>query len=164
MKNINILSIIACLLLISCSAKDSTKQEKNLVFNTLSSGIQSCGNDDFHPQDEVTEQYLTNANNGDTKAQLEMATIYFGVKDDFNSEKINKKEALRWVKKAADRGSAQGAYILASRYSTGDCLKLDNNQAKYYIDKAVELYKKENNEEKLKQAEGYQKLINQKIK
>ena len=155
--------IVFILMCFSCSTQE-TKPKKDLIFNNKQSGNQACGYDNFHPESDKIEEYSAKAKNGDINAQLEMSAIYFGEKDNFSPEKINKKEAIKWVKMAADNGSAKGAYILASRYSTGDCLELDNIMAKYYIDKAVKLYEQDNDEEMLKKTKAYQKWIDEKLK
>ncbi|WP_434779335.1 hypothetical protein [Neisseria sp. Ec49-e6-T10] len=131
--NLIVVSILLTFIVSSCSSEDPAQ---NIVFNELKSGDLSCGNDNFHPDNQIIEQYLTKANNGDRSAQLELMYIYRRQKDDYGQR--NKKEELRWMVRVAEKGHGLVAVILAKKYLEGDCLERDTLRAKYYYKKAIE--------------------------
>lgn len=77
--------------------------------------------------------YLQKAiDQGDVDAMNVMGAI--------NSDKGNHTEAFRWYQKAAEKGNPIACDILAQAYRDGRGVNRDNENAKKWINKAIELY------------------------
>ncbi len=80
------------------------------------------------------QRYLNKAEQGDVSAQVEVFTCYFtgtGVRKD-------EKQALYWLKNAANSNSIDAQTLLGILYKDGNSIERDLEQAIYWLQKAAD--------------------------
>ena len=80
------------------------------------------------------QQLKQQANQGDARAQYEMALCYYTGE---STEKCYG-QAVYWFKKAADQGHAGAHYFRACAYYAGRGIKQSDEQASYWLTRAAE--------------------------
>lgn len=128
MQNLFIKSIILISIL-NLSLQARSENETNAVLNLKAYAVFKMGQ-----YDEAKAMWEDLAKKGNTTALINLANLY----EQGNGVKKDKKEAMKYIQKAAELDDYRAQYELGIEYEKGIYVKRDINKAEYWLKKACE--------------------------